>query len=129
MAGNGMYTGSEQRVMIKNSYLEEHASASGSGKDIDLLTLTPYNAFVGLNKSQGRGIPKSGALAAYNPRAVSVNTYVSEDQAVDYGLINGKGLNDPYFMIQRFEEGHIHRVGLRTIRPNGTTARGIIIHA
>jgi hypothetical protein len=129
MAGNGMYTGSEQRVMIKNSYLDEHASASGKSKDIDLLTLTPYNAFVGLNKSQARGIPKSGVLAAYNPRAVSLNGDVSNLQTADDGIINGRGLNDPYFMTQRFEAGHIHRVGLRTIRPNGTTARGIIIHA
>jgi hypothetical protein len=115
MAGNGMFTGSEQRVMIRDAYL-----ADTSNGDIDLLTLTPSTAFIGLNTSQGRGIPKSGVNSAYNPMAISVNTA---------GRINGRGKNDPYRLSQQFTAGELHRVGLRTIRPSGTTARGIIVHS
>ena len=129
MAEAGILARSEQRVLISDTYLENNRNVTGAGADIDLLTLTPVAAFVGLNNSAARGIPRSGVNAAYNPRAVSINGNTDGVQNGNSGIINGQAANDPYFMDELIAAEHLHRVCLRAIRPRGTTARDIIIHS
>lgn len=137
MAGVGILARSELRVMIKNSYLNANAKTAGKSADIDLVTLSPHDAFEFLNSSQGRGIPKSGALAGFDARGITINGAVDDkesnvtDRNATFGFINGREKNEPenYYMEEKFVSGVMHPNGFRYIRPRGTTARGIIIHS
>ncbi len=129
MAEAGILAGSEQRVMISNTYLEQNKGASGRSADINLIDLTPVSAFVNLRNVQSRGIPMTGPNSRFNPRGISIND-TQDDESATYAIINGRELNDPVrnFMTERHTCGQVHPNRYRTIRPNGTTARGIILH-
>jgi len=131
MAEAGILARSEIRVMLSNDYLKKNKDAPGSSADINLITLSPVAAFVGLRNVPGRGLPKSGVNSGFEPRGVSVNAEElagAPDQSATSGLINGAARNDPYFLVERFACAVMHPNNLTRIRPNGTTARGIIIH-
>ena len=120
---------SELRVMIDDAYLTEHQNDPGAGGDINLIDLTPRTAFLNLAQVPGAGIPRSGVRGKFNPRYISINT--NEDGQGNYGTVCGREQNEPanYFLDEIFEIANLHPCSFRTIRPNGTTARGIIIHS
>ncbi len=126
----GVFTGSEQRVKIRDSYLDLNRTTKGSRADINLITLSPAEAFENLNSSTGRGVPKSGPMGTYEPRGISLNGADGAELTADDGIINGteKGDSSTNFMTERHTCGVIHRNSYKVIRPRYTTGRGIIVH-
>jgi len=127
MALNGISAPAEGRALISDSYLDDNAGSTGAKADIDILNLTPVEAFEFVQ------IPKTGMAGLTEPRGISVNAALDSDENPDLTAtsanVNGRYKNDPVGneMVERFACGITHPCRFSMIRPRNTTARGIII--
>ena len=123
MADPGITSQSEGRVMLSDTFLDEHKNETGN--EIDCFMLTPEAAF------ENTKMPRKGPGGVFFPRGISINGALS-DGAIDYtadsAKINGKEFDDPEPMQEYFTLHAIHQNRFRFIYPRNTTARGIILH-
>lgn len=128
MASNGISSPSEARVIIDNDFLDD---SGNNGVEIDILTLTPANAFMHIKGT--KKLPKAGIGGMFEPRGVSFNYGVGDQGGVDsdatMAKIDIQEKNEPYFHPFRGAIGILHPLRIRKIRVgDNTTARGIQIH-
>lgn len=127
MATPGISAPAEQRIKIRDSYLEDNYKNTGSGADIDIINLTPAAAFETTN------VPRSGQSGQFEPRGISIDAAIDSDENPDLtatsAILYCRYKNDPNVLAERFSCAITHPCRIRVIRPYQTTARGIHIKA
>jgi hypothetical protein len=109
-------------LRISDDYLDAHVGDNSNAHDIDVLLRTPTEAF----DADCLTVPRSGSRGEFNQIGVKVNNTAADEDAV-YAWINRRTKNNPSVLLSRYTCAQMHPESIHTIRPYGTTARGISI--
>jgi hypothetical protein len=123
MATPGISASTDGRLRISDDFLD--ANAGNANVVIDVQKMTPIAAFEFCGDAR-----RNGNNAHFDPRAIHIDNATTGVDAA-YAVVNGclRNERDNRPMLERYTCGNTHPVRYWFIYPNGTTARGIKIHA